>query len=449
MNEKDDVIVAVVSVSGSGKTSFIKTVTRDSNIELGGSLFSGTILISFTTQSKCTKDCDADCDADTASVKLYRGSIDSIGYNLIDTPGFKDSTMSNEEVAQKIQGGLESHCFKRAKLDALIYVHNITMPRMQGSADRNLRYVRQLLKQNPSVRLTLATSFWDHVQLDVGLEREAELLKSDSFWAAMVAKGRNIVRIQPDRLICSRALQSIVSNVVNERAGPPLSYTSPVVPTPRSPKRGFLGRLLSKPYKSNKDYGSSSSGQRFDVDYGSVTMPNSGIQEVEAQIKMEKEGYQRHIQRAMKESEEAYQREKAQLQAYQKDMLRQQQNAERLAQENYEHQMREERKRMLEDKQRIKDQLDRQRLAAERVRCEMEAERQRMVQAQQKLEDQQREHERILRREERDREDRERRYTSWEKNGHERQRLQQGGILVKSEERKRQRRQFIDEATRK
>jgi hypothetical protein len=146
---------------------------------------------------------------DTSEVTSYRFSHGSHSYVLVDTPGFDDSTMSNQEVAQKVVQWLESSYRHGTRLTGIVYIHNITKPRMQGSAFQNIRMFRSLCGEDALKNVVLATSFWDEVNPSLGAERERELLTSKDFWANMVAKGSEVVRISPDRSVCLGVLERI------------------------------------------------------------------------------------------------------------------------------------------------------------------------------------------------------------------------------------------------
>jgi hypothetical protein len=122
--------------------------------------------------------------------------------------------MSNEEVTAKILKWLHTSYGNGIRLHSVIYIHNITKPRIQGSAYRNMRLFRKLCGDGALGNVFLATSFWDLVTPSVGAKRESELKNSKDFWADMVAKGSEVVRISPDRLACLEVLDRITAKII-------------------------------------------------------------------------------------------------------------------------------------------------------------------------------------------------------------------------------------------
>lgn len=131
---------------------------------------------------------------------------------LVDTPGFDDHSMSNEEVTQKILMWLRSSYQEGTRLNGIIYVHSIAKPRLQGSAMKNMRVFRKLCGEQALGNVILATSFWDTVSQSVGEERESELRTSKNLWAGMIAKGSEMVRLnRGSREACLQVLELIAA----------------------------------------------------------------------------------------------------------------------------------------------------------------------------------------------------------------------------------------------
>src|SRR5438045_5654951 len=63
-----------------------------------------------------------DTVTETSEVNAYRFSHGSTNYVLVDTPGFDDSSMSNEEVTTKILRWLLSSYRSGTRLNGIIYI---------------------------------------------------------------------------------------------------------------------------------------------------------------------------------------------------------------------------------------------------------------------------------------------------------------------------------------
>ncbi|RSL67661.1 hypothetical protein CEP53_002877 [Fusarium sp. AF-6] len=166
-----DVFIAVMGVTGSGKSSFISTCSGK-RVKIGHRL-----------------------EACTTTVDVYPCTLfeDRTVY-LIDTPGFDDTDKSDNEVLREIAAWLADSYQNKILLHGIIYLHRITDVRMQGSAKRNLGLFRELCGEDALQKVILATTMWDKVSGEEGYRREAELMDTQEFWGWMVDKGSKVHR---------------------------------------------------------------------------------------------------------------------------------------------------------------------------------------------------------------------------------------------------------------
>ncbi|KAF7544072.1 hypothetical protein G7Z17_g10241 [Cylindrodendrum hubeiense] len=167
----NDVFIAVMGVTGSGKSSFI-SLCSDQPVEIGHTL------------GACTS---------TVDVYAYDMSPDSTVY-LIDTPGFDDTNRSDTEILREIATWLGDSYRNEILLHGIIYLHRITDIRMQGSARKNLIMFRQLCGENALKKVVLTTTMWDKISSEEGIERESQLKETEDFWGWMLAKGSSCHR---------------------------------------------------------------------------------------------------------------------------------------------------------------------------------------------------------------------------------------------------------------
>ncbi|RAQ65325.1 hypothetical protein COH20_008621 [Aspergillus flavus] len=120
--------VAVMGMTGVGKTTFITALTGD-NLTVGHGL------------SSCTKDIN----------------VGEEGTNI--------------------------------HLTGLLYLHRISDVRMQGSALKNIRMFQSLFGENDMANVVLVTTRWNSVTKDEGVSQLRELLEKDRFWGGMIAAG--------------------------------------------------------------------------------------------------------------------------------------------------------------------------------------------------------------------------------------------------------------------
>ncbi|QMW25670.1 hypothetical protein G4B84_000915 [Aspergillus flavus NRRL3357] len=144
--------VAVMGMTGVGKTTFITALTGD-NLTVGHGL------------SSCTKDIN----------------VGEEGTNI--------------------------------HLTGLLYLHRISDVRMQGSALKNIRMFQSLFGENDMANVVLVTTRWNSVTKDEGVSQLRELLEKDRFWGGMIAAGARheaLLDVEADgRRIVQRAGQVV------------------------------------------------------------------------------------------------------------------------------------------------------------------------------------------------------------------------------------------------
>jgi hypothetical protein len=261
-----------------------------------------------------------DTVAETSEVQAYRFSYGSTNYVLVDTPGFDDSSMSNEEIATKIVQWLESSYRSGIRLNGIIYIHDITKPRMQGSAYQNMRLFRQLCGDDALGNVILATSFWDQITKSVGAKREHELKNSEDFWANMVAKGSEVVRIKPDRSICLKVLERIAAkNKVDL-----LVQTEMVVE-----KKRLKDTTVGKDTRSSE------------------------IRKFEETLEKEKKAEKKRLQGKLEEGQKAHKKDMEQLRTQQKKAQREEQQRQRRVEKEHKRNLREDRRQLQQQRREI------------------------------------------------------------------------------------------------
>ncbi|ORX97296.1 P-loop containing nucleoside triphosphate hydrolase protein [Clohesyomyces aquaticus] len=184
-----DVVIAVMGMTGVGKSTFIRTITGRDDIVVGHGLIS-----------------------ETTEIRAYPYHDGDVSYALVDTPGFDDSFLSNETIATKLLNWLETSYRSGTRLNGIVYLHNISMPRLQGSAFQHLRMFRELCGDDALKAVVLATTFWSEVDATLGEARETELKEDRMFWAKMIEKGSSVMRLELDRPSAVTILEAVASN---------------------------------------------------------------------------------------------------------------------------------------------------------------------------------------------------------------------------------------------
>ncbi|KXJ96522.1 P-loop containing nucleoside triphosphate hydrolase protein [Microdochium bolleyi] len=156
-----DALVAVMGMTGSGKTTFISKVTGRNDLKIGHDLTS------------CTRD-----------IQVVETKINSRVVRFVDTPGFSDTHLSDTEVLQMIADYLATAYKQGVKLSGIIYLHPISDTRVTHHSTKNLEMFRYLTGEKNLKNVVLATSMWDKVTEEEGARREQEL--KDKFWKLML-----------------------------------------------------------------------------------------------------------------------------------------------------------------------------------------------------------------------------------------------------------------------
>ena len=161
---QEENIIAVMGVTGAGKSTFVKDMSRDSKIKIGCNLLP--------------------CTQKVNSVTFMLGNTRT---TLIDTPGFNDTTMTDQEVYKTIVEWMSQTYKQGIKLKGIIYMHKITDNRMAGSALKYMNMFKELCGEDCVSNVILVTTMWDSVVHDIGVRRESELC--NIFWKIMIING--------------------------------------------------------------------------------------------------------------------------------------------------------------------------------------------------------------------------------------------------------------------
>ncbi|ETN44123.1 uncharacterized protein HMPREF1541_10673 [Cyphellophora europaea CBS 101466] len=189
MSGDNNVYIAVMGMTGAGKSTFIKQVTGRDDVYVGHSLESA-----------------------TEEVVPYSFSYGGFNITLIDTPGFDDSRFNDDVIVDKILEWLRTSANQNQRLSGIVYMHRITDNRIQGSARSSMQMFRRLCGPEYFSNVVLATSFWNSVDLSVGARRERELYENDDFCGLLSKQGLRIARtgygVREDRRLLLKIAQN-------------------------------------------------------------------------------------------------------------------------------------------------------------------------------------------------------------------------------------------------
>lgn len=186
-----DIIIPVMGITGSGKSTFIARCTGDT---------SG---IGHTLQSH-TKDVDI--------IRLdYKGHT----IRLVDTPGFDDSRsdLDDSHILKEIASWLVIAYSQTPPLllSGIIYLHPINEAggRMRGSARNNLKMFQAMCGNEPLSSVVLATTMWGKIDEAKGQKTQEQL--SEQYWNTMIDAGSKVIRHDDTKESALRIIDHIIS----------------------------------------------------------------------------------------------------------------------------------------------------------------------------------------------------------------------------------------------
>ncbi|KAK1962488.1 P-loop containing nucleoside triphosphate hydrolase protein [Colletotrichum sublineola] len=183
-----DIFIAVMGLTGSGKSTFVSHLTK-SAVPIGSKLQS--------------------CGEVTVYQYQYNTSTNVY---LVDTPGFDDTNLSDSDVLKEIASWLTSSYHHEVKLTGILYLHRITDLRMGGSAKKNLFMFKKLCGPEALKHVVLVTTMWELVDEKLGLERQDELETTEEFWGYMLSKGSRIEK----HLNTTQSARHIISRFISQ-----------------------------------------------------------------------------------------------------------------------------------------------------------------------------------------------------------------------------------------
>ncbi|KAI0696922.1 P-loop containing nucleoside triphosphate hydrolase protein [Cytidiella melzeri] len=172
VDAESPIYIAVMGVTGSGKTTFINAASGD-NLPVGHDLES--------------------CTSEVANSKVFE--LDGQPVVLFDTPGFDDTELSEVEVLNRIAVHLHIMYEEKQYLSGIVYMHRITDTRFGGLARTNFVMLQKLCGMKTLKNVIITTNRWDEVNKEVGQARETAMKRSDKFFKPALDQGAQIDRL--------------------------------------------------------------------------------------------------------------------------------------------------------------------------------------------------------------------------------------------------------------
>ena len=130
--------------------------------------------------------------------------------HLIDSPGFDDGTHLDAEVLSRIATYVNNTYKLKQTLAGVIYLHDISIGKLGGVGQRNLRMLENLIGIDKWDNCTLVTTKWGCTTNPQGEEeRERTLKEKDKYFGAMLGHSRQASMARFDPKSKGKALEII------------------------------------------------------------------------------------------------------------------------------------------------------------------------------------------------------------------------------------------------
>ncbi|KAH7925386.1 hypothetical protein BV22DRAFT_1034061 [Leucogyrophana mollusca] len=188
--EKAKPMILLLGQTGAGKSTFINTAAGRCVTVVGSDIISCTSLI--------------------MDFEVQRPDDPTCPVVLVDTPGFNDSSTSDDADTLKRMIEWLKHRSQGAKLVGFIYLHEITQTRV----DLSPAVVTPMKLSRPGVlrKVVLATTKWGEVLSDVGQRHESQL--TEMYWKNLLRQGMQTTRFADTQ----KSAWEIIDLVLNQES---------------------------------------------------------------------------------------------------------------------------------------------------------------------------------------------------------------------------------------
>ncbi|KAM5379363.1 hypothetical protein ACJZ2D_004061 [Fusarium nematophilum] len=226
-----DIYVALMGVTGSGKSTFISHCT-------GQAALAG----------------DADRLPGTRVVQVYSFSYRSgVTIHLVDTPGFDDTNRHDSDILREISSWLSKSYTQKILLSGILYFHRISDPRMQESGKMSIALLLKLCGKNAMKNVVLTTTMWEKVELSVGESRERELETTKEFWGFMKSHGSQVRRHYNNKGSALDILSMFVPDAGPEPQPLALAIQTELADDRRTLDQTSVGKALNGAWSKDKE----------------------------------------------------------------------------------------------------------------------------------------------------------------------------------------------------
>ncbi|KAF1940628.1 hypothetical protein EJ02DRAFT_406290 [Clathrospora elynae] len=184
----EDIIIAVMGITGCGKTTFVNFFSEQP-LPVGHGL-----------------------DSCTESVQVVPCTLeDGVKIYLVDTPGFDDSYRSDSEILREVALWLNKAHASDLKLSGIILLQRISDVRVGGSGIKNIKMFQKLCGDDTLASVVLATTMWDMALEKAAIDREKELKQQPQLWKRMIDYGSQVFRHDQEKTSALKIIKYLVA----------------------------------------------------------------------------------------------------------------------------------------------------------------------------------------------------------------------------------------------
>ncbi|KAJ6192387.1 P-loop containing nucleoside triphosphate hydrolase protein [Bipolaris maydis] len=187
-NQPNDIIIAVMGITGCGKTTFVN-LFAETPLEVGHGLDSCTVSVQVAT-----------CKAE-----------DGTRFYLVDTPGFDDTYRSDSEILREVALWLNKAHVSNVKLAGIIFLQRISDFRVGGSGIKNIKMFQKLCGEDTLASVVLATTMWEQAGENAGKEREKQLKRELQLWKKMIDHGSKVYRHDSGKVSATKIINYLIA----------------------------------------------------------------------------------------------------------------------------------------------------------------------------------------------------------------------------------------------
>ncbi|KAF3007914.1 hypothetical protein E8E13_011131 [Curvularia kusanoi] len=219
----EDVAIAVMGPTGSGKSTFVAQCTRDRSAKIGHSLLSCTTWV---------------------SVHSFR--LDGRNVHLIDTPGFDDTRRSDAETLQELAYWLMAASEHGFRLSGIIYLHRITDPRFHGYTQRCFNLFKAICGEDAFPGVVVATTMWGLLEASDRRQGEARYSQlRERIQGDVLSRGAKLIALSADGLQAAEdAAHKTVRHIMGKNMRLTLALQTEIVDMKRPLQETQAGKIL-------------------------------------------------------------------------------------------------------------------------------------------------------------------------------------------------------------